>query len=123
MIEEEIINYRYSHTVCITRTIPGRGEEDNPFSDAENIEDETEILYEGEGRSFTDTTTEGNSEVDENKRKASIPVRFDEWEEDKKPTDGDIINVEIGNNKEAGIIYDCESDNNRTLIYWNLRRV
>ncbi len=123
MIEEEIVNYRYPHTVCITRMIPGKGDEDNPFSDSENVEDETIVLYEGEGRSFTDTTTEGNSEVDENKRKASIPVRFDKWDEGKKPTDGDIIHVEIGSNAEEGIIYDCESDNNRTLIYWNLRRV
>lgn len=123
MIKEDIVNYRYPHTISITRTIPGKGDEDNPFSDVENIEDETLILYDGEGRSFTDTTTEGNSGVDENKRKASIPVRFDEWEEGKKPTDGDIINAVIGNNTETGIIYDCESDNNRTLIYWNLRRV
>ena len=121
MEKSEIINKRYPHVVKITRKGVGEGIEDDPF--AEDVEPETEVLYEGEGRSFTDTTTEGDKWVDENKRKASIPVRYDEWGAGKQPLDGDEIEVFIGNNCEVGIIKDSEPDNNRTLVYWNFRRV
>lgn len=121
MEKSEIINKRYPHVVKIMRKGIGEGIEDDPF--AEDVEPETEVLYEGEGRSFTDTTTEGDKWVDENKRKASIPVRYDEWGAGKQPLDGDEIEVLIGNNREVGIIKDSEPDNNRTLVYWNFRRV
>ena len=121
MEKSEIINKRYPHVVKITRKGVGEGIEDDPF--AEDVEPETEVLYEGEGRSFTDTTTEGDKWVDENKRKVSIPVRYDEWGAGKQPLDGDEIEVLIGNNREVGIIKDSEPDNNRTLVYWNFRRV
>ena len=121
MEKSEIINKRYPHVVKITRKGVGEGIEDNPF--AKDVEPETEVLYEGEGRSFTDTTTEGDKWVDENKRKASIPVRYDEWGAGKQPLDGDEIEVLIGNNREVGIIKDSEPDNNRTVVYWNFRRV
>ena len=29
----------------------------------------------------------------------------------------------VGNNTDVGIVKDCEPDNNRTVVYWNLRRV
>ena len=121
MEKSEIINKRYPHVVKITRKGVGECIEDDPF--AEDVEPETEVLYEGGGRSFTDTTTEGDKWVDENKRKASIPVRYDEWGAGKQPLDGDEIEVLIGNNREVGIIKDSEPDNNRTLVYWNFRRV
>lgn len=123
MIVDEIINERYPHGILIRRVVPGRVDAENPFSDSASLEDVEAVVYDGEGRSFTDTTTEGNNYIDENKRKASIPVRYDEWVACSKPTDGDLIRVTIGNNVEDGVVYDCESDNNRTLVYWNLRRV
>ena len=61
--------------------------------------------------------------MDENKRKASIPVRFDEWDAGRKPLDGDTIYATVGNNTEVGMVKDCEPDNNRTVVYWNFRRV
>ena len=123
MIVDEIINERYPHGILIRRVVPGRVDAENPFSDSASLEDVESVVYDGEGRSFTDTTTEGNNYIDENKRKASIPVRYDDWDAGSKPTDGDLIRVTIGNNVEDGVVYDCESDNNRTLVYWNLRRV
>ena len=121
MEKSEIINKRYPHVVKITRKGVGEGIEDDPF--AEDVEPETEVLYEGEGRGFTDTTTEGNNNVDENKRKVSIPVRYDEWGAGKQPLDGDTVEIFIGNNKEVGMVKDSEPDNNRTIVYWNFRRV
>lgn len=118
MEEPNIINERYPHTIKIVRIV--NENEDDPFSD----DNEKEIvLYEGKGRSFTDTTTEGDKNVDENKRKSSIPVRFDEWDAKRKPLDGDTIYSTVGKNIEIGIVKDCESDNNRTLVYWDFRRV
>lgn len=118
-----IDNPRYPHEVKIVRFVAGKSESDDPFSDAPVMDGYEDMLYDGEGRIFTDTTTEGNNRVDENKRKASIPVRFDEWESGRKPLDGDMIYATIGGNAEAGMIKDCESDNNRTLVYWDLKRV
>lgn len=111
MLEEEIINPRFPHTIKIVRV----EDDDNPNGGA--------ILYDGRGRSFTDTTTNGDVEVDANKRKASIPVRFDKWEEGRLPLDGDTIYATVGNNTEIGRVRDCEPDNNRTLVYWDFVRV
>lgn len=116
MERPNIINERYPHIVRIVRLV-GDGD---PFADDS---ERKVILYEGRGRSFTDTTTEGDKLVDENKRKSSIPVRFDEWDEGQKPLDGDTIISIVGNNTEVGIVKDSEPDNNRTLIYWDYRRV
>ncbi len=126
MRKEEIINYRYPHTIRIVRKnmgASGNGDPDDPLYDNNEEADAETILYEGEGRSFTDTTTTGTEEVDVNRRKASIPVRFDEWAADKKPLNGDTIYATIGSNAEIGMVRDCESDNNRTLVYWDLVRV
>lgn len=111
MLEEEIINPRYPHKIKIVRI----EDDDNP--------DGGIILYKGCGRSFTDTTTNGNVEVDTNKRKASIPVRFDRWAAGRLPLDGDTIYATVGNNTEIGRVRDCEPDNNRTLVYWDFVRV
>lgn len=119
MEKPDIINERYPHTVKIVRIIKEYNEDD-PFSEGV---DKEETIYIGKGRSFTDTTTEGDKNVDENKRKSSIPVRYDEWDDGRKPLDGDTIISTVGNNTEVGIVKDCESDNNRTLVYWNFRRV
>ena len=104
--------------------MPGKGDEDNPFADDDApVNDEEVVLYDGKGRSFTDTTTTGDKNVDENKRKASIPMRFDDWKAGGFPLDGDTIRVRVGNHSEEGMVKDCEGDNNRTVVYWSLRRV
>lgn len=137
MRKEVISNPRYPHTIKIVR-IQGRivpventseiGDED-PFAsnDTSSPQTKTErkevILYEGCGRSFTDTTTNGMGNVDINKRKASIPVRYDKWEADKQPLDGDIIYATVGNNTEKGRVRDSEPDNDRSIVYWELVRV
>ena len=113
------------HIIKIVRKIVGKADPDDPFADddAPVGEDKEIILYYGEGRSYTDTTTEGDKNVDQNKRKASIPVRYDEWDADRCPLDGDTIYSTVGNNTEVGMVKDCEPDNNRTVVYWNLTRV
>ncbi len=123
MEEFEFDNRRYPHHIRIVRSIVGRSEEGDPFADAPVMDGYDDVLYDGEGRVFTDTTTNGDKIVDANKRKASIPVRYDEWDAARKPLDGDTVYATIGNNVEIGMVNDCESDNNRTLVYWELKRV
>lgn len=128
MLEEEIINPRYPHTIKIVRVTTNiksvDADDDDPLAEevTEEVQAET-VLYESIGRSYTDTTTNGNVEVDTNKRKASIPVRFDKWEKGKLPLDGDTIYATVGNNTETGRVRDCEPDNNRTVVYWDFVRV
>ena len=118
MEKENIRNQRYPHLIKIVRKVIGKSDTDDPFADddAPVGEDEEIVLYYGEGRSYTDTTTVGDKYVDQNKRKASIPVRYDEWGADRCPLDGDTIYATIGNNTEVGIVKDCEPDNNRTVV-------
>nr|DAM05835.1 MAG TPA: hypothetical protein [Caudoviricetes sp.]DAN89370.1 MAG TPA: hypothetical protein [Caudoviricetes sp.] len=125
MEKENIRNPRYPHTIKIVRKVVGKADPDDPFADddAPVGEDKEIILYNGEGRSYTDTTTVGDKYVDQNKRKASIPVRYDEWGAGRCPLDGDTIYATIGNNTEVGIVKDCEPDNNRTVVYWEYIRV
>ena len=125
MLKDNIRNPRYPHRIKIVRTIVGKADPSDPFADddAPVGHDEEIIIYEGEGRSYTDTTTEGDKYVDQNKRKASIPVRYDEWDAGKCPLDGDTIYATIGNNVEKGMVKDCEPDNNRTVVYWEFIRV
>ena len=125
MEKENIRNPRYSHLIKIVRKVVGKADPDDPFADndAPVGEDKEIILYNDEGRSYTDTTTVGDKYVDQNKRKASIPVRYDEWGAGRCPLDGDTIYATIGNNTEVGIVKDCEPDNNRTVVYWEYTRV
>lgn len=102
---------------------PSVGDPEDPLCDVKEDASEETVLYDGRGRSFTDTTTTGTDDVDVNKRKASIPVRFDEWKSGLKPLSGDTIYAMIGSNQEVGRVRDCESDNDRTLVYWDLVRV
>lgn len=121
-----INNPRYPHTVRIVRKVTGKSDEDDPFADDDDVpvdEDKEIVIYEGMGRCYTDTTTEGDKKVDENKRKASIPVRYDEWDAGRCPLDGDTIYSTVGNNTEIGMVKDCEPDNNRTVVYWDFTRV
>ena len=125
MEKENIRNPRYPHLIKIERKVVGKADPDDPIADddAPVGEDKEIILYNGEGRSYTDTTTVGDKYVDQNKRKASIPVRYDEWGAGRCPLDGDTIYATIGNNTEVGIVKDCEPDNNRTVVYWEYIRV
>lgn len=105
-------NPRYPHRIRIVRrTRPDRYSE-------EIIE---EVVYEGEGRSYTDTTTTGDAKVDTNKRKASIPVRFDEWE-GLIPLSGDLLYATKGNITEEWQVKDFEPDNDRSVVYGELNR-
>lgn len=112
MIKETVNNPRYPHLVVITRLVV----DDNPFDEREVLQ----ILYKGEGHSYTDTTTTGDAKMDYNRRKTSIPVRFDEWKQ--AVLDGDRIAVKIGEYTEIGIVRDFEADNDRTMIYWEYGR-
>ena len=127
MRKDRIDNPRYPHHIRIVRVNPSSGEgadPNDPFSDPVEPGQETEVVvYDGIGRSFTDTTTTGNDDVDTNKRKASIPVRFDKWEVGVRPLDGDTIYATVGNNTEIGQVRDFEPDNNRSLVYWDFVRV
>ena len=80
-----------------------------------------QIVYEGIGRSYTDTTTTGDANVDSNKRKASIPVRFDEWNS-LIPMTGDVLIAVKGNITEEWEVKDFEPDNNRSVIYGEMSR-
>ena len=100
MYEEEIINPRYPHDILIYRVgkkSEDTSDDDDPFAEDEptekNESDERIILYEGKGRSYTDTTTTGDGKVENNKRKISIPKRFDTWDDDMWPLDGDTVEI------------------------------
>ena len=112
MRKTTVDNPSYPHTVKIVR----KGLPEDEFGDAVT----EKVLYEGKGRSYTDTTTTGAGKVDENQRKVSIPMRFDEWEQ--AVLDGDTIEVKKGKVEETGLVKDFEPDNDRTVIYWELKR-
>lgn len=120
MKKDVIENERYPHEIRIIRTIGG----DWLSSD----EDSELTIYEGYGRSYTDTTTTGDKKVDVNKRKASIPMRFDDWPEADDdgnkliPLSGDILYVTKGNITEEWEVKDFEPDNNRSVVYGELNR-
>ena len=134
-------NPRYPHHIVITRLEV----KDSPFdyddadeteeSDEESSEEEEQdeyttinddgdkviVLYDGVGRAFTDTTTTGGTDIETNRRKCSIPVRYDRWL--MEVLDGDRITVTVGNIEYSGEIKDVEPDNERTLVYWERPRV
>lgn len=113
MLKEEVVNPRYPHTITIVRKSGG--------DFLSETSETTTVIYEGEGRSYTDTTTTGSANVETNRRKASIPVRFDEWE-DIVPMSGDIVTVVKGNITEQWEVKDFEPDNNRSVIYGEMNR-
>ena len=116
MRKNEIQNPRYPHHIRIIRTVTG-----DWLSDEDS--EQQLVVYEGAGRSYTDTTTTGDAKVDSNKRKCSIPVRFDKWQtEDEQghiliPMSGDIVYVTKGSITEEWEVKDFEPDNNRTIVY------
>lgn len=113
MRRTKVQNPRYPHHIKIVRReLPDRYSEEEPLE---------HIVYEGIGRSYTDTTTTGNAKVDLNKRKASIPVRYDEWK-DIIPQSGDILIAVKGNITEEWEVKDFEPDNNRSVIYGEYNR-
>ncbi len=114
MKKQNANNPRFPHTIKVTRVVVS----DNPF----DAEEETLCLYCGKGRSYTNTTTDGDGKVVTNMRKASIPVVFDEWKEGKSILNGDTIEVQIGNIYEKGIVRDMEPCNFGTEIYWDYIR-
>ena len=110
-------NPRYPHHIRIIRKVIA----DWLPSDDEKADDQDTVVYEGCGRSYTETTTTGDAKVDSNKRKASIPVRFDKWE-DLFPMSGDILYVTKGNIGEEWEVKDFEPDNDRSVIYGEMSR-
>ena len=114
MKKQKVNNPRFLHTIKVTRMVVS----DNPFAE----EEEELVLYEGKGRSYTNTTTDGDGKVVTNMRKASIPVIFDQWEEGKEIRNGDIIEVTIGNIGEKGVVRDMEPCNFGTELYWDYKR-
>lgn len=140
MRKHVIVNHRYPHAIKIVRKAtkvvevetptPSDEDDEDPFSTGSSDSTTTkatkevdEVLYEGRGRAYTDTTVTGTGDVDINRRKASIPMRFDKWEEGKKPLDGDTLYATVGNNTEIWRVNDCEPDNDRSVLYCEFVRV
>ena len=66
MEKENIKNPRYPHVIKIVRNFVGKSDIDDPFADEDAPvgEDKEILIYLGEGRSYTNTTTEGDKYVD-----------------------------------------------------------
>lgn len=97
-------------------------EKDWLSEEPESSEQEDElVVYAGPGRSYTDTTTTGDKKVETNKRKASIPIRFDNWN-GIFPMSGDILYVTKGSITEEWEVKDFEPDNDRSVVYGELNR-
>lgn len=121
-----IDNQRYPHDIRIIRKVEKDWLDDDSVVDANGSDDEQNdgesiVIYEGKGRSYTETTTTGDKKVDTNKRKASIPVRYDEWDS-LVPMSGDILYVMKGSITEEWEVKDFEPDNNRSVVYGELNR-
>lgn len=119
----EITNQRYPHAVRITRRSRPQTCVDDPFADVDEGVGDSIVIYDGVGRSYANTTTTGSDKVEDNKREISLPVRFDEWEANMYPLDGDEVEVRMGSIVETGTVKDFEPDNNRSIVYWELLRV
>ena len=123
MRKAKVENPRYPHYIKIVRRmLPDR------YSEQEYDE---QIVYEGKGRSYTDTTTTGDAKVQSNKRKASIPMRFDKWPQNTTassqetklfPMSGDLLYVTKGNLSEEWEVKDFEPDNDRSVVYGEMNR-
>lgn len=118
-------NPRYPHHIHIVRKVF------NDWLTDENGEYDEVVVYDGPGRSYTDTTTTGDSRVDINKRKASIPMRFDKWQQVSTgtqqsanliPMSGDMLYVTKGDISEEWEVKDFEPDNDRSVIYGQMNR-
>lgn len=110
-----IRNPRFPHTIKIWRETGS----DDPFVDTVT----TVILYEGVGRSYTDTTTTGDGKVISNRRKAAIPMRCDDWTEFTDIHSGDIISVTLNTGiVEEGKVSDREVGTMGTNIVWEFVR-
>ncbi|UKK52668.1 hypothetical protein [Prevotella sp. E2-28] len=130
MRKTEINNPRYPHYLRIVRKV-GKDwlDDDDNIVDLAGSNNETDevadtgeiVVYEGVGRSYTETTTTGDKKVDTNKRKASIPVRFNEWST-LVPMSGDIVYVTKGAVTEEWEVKDFEPDNNRSVVYGEMNR-
>jgi len=123
-----IDNPRYPHHIRITRLVlkdwldGAESSGSSSSSSSEGQEDREVIVYDGPGRSYTDTTTTGDAKVDTNKRKCSIPVRFDKWrfQDDGRqlvPMSGDMVYVTKGCIHEEWEVKDFEPDNDRSVVY------
>ena len=127
MRKERIDNPRYPHHITIVRKVYN----DWLSSESSDVDGDI-IIYDGVGRSYTDTTTTGDARVDSNKRKASIPVRFDKWgcchgtssdsDEALYPMSGDLLTVTKGHISEEWEVKDFEPDNDRSVIYGEMNR-
>lgn len=144
-------NPRYQHHIRIIRKVMKDWLDDASSSSSSSSSDEDErelVVYDGPGRSYTDTTTTGDAKVDSNKRKASIPVRFDKWvsadaanapcccaetssSDDAEPIEpskplipmsGDILYVTKAHITEEWEVKDFEPDNDRSVVYGELNR-
>ena len=124
MKKETISNPRYPHSIKVVRVWQTEGESNDPF---ERVESETirTILYNGMGREYTTSASDGSGQVDTNQRAISIPMRYDAWKPIAGlpegslywPTTGDIVEVRKGGIVETLTVKDFEPDNNRTVIY------
>lgn len=126
MRKEKIDNPRYPHHITIVRKVYR-----DWLSESSSSSDGDLIVYDGVGRSYTDTTTTGNARVDSNKRKASIPMRFDKWPQNTTassqetklfPMSGDLLYVTKGNISEEWEVKDFEPDNDRSVVYGEMNR-
>lgn len=110
-------NPRYPHYIRIIRKV----EDDWLSEESEESQSGELTVFAGPGRSYTDTTTTGDKKVDTNKRKASIPIRFDHWNT-LVPMSGDILYVTKGSITEEWEVKDFEPDNDRSVVYGELNR-
>ena len=125
MRKEPVDNPRYPHQILIIRRVVPEWLDDKGSSSSSSSSsdaDEDIVIYDGPGRSYTDTTTTGDAKVDTNKRKCSIPVRFDEWIGSADgmqlvPMSGDMVYVTKGNIHEEWEVRDFEPDNDRSVVY------
>jgi len=115
-------NPRYPHHIRIVRVIVPNwlDYEEQPTSSSSSDEGEY-VVYDGPGRSYTDTTTTGDAKVDTNRRKCSIPVRYDSWGE-LFPMSGDMVYATKGNIHEEWEVKDFEPDNDRSVVYGEFNR-
>lgn len=80
------------------------------------------VIYDGECRSYTMTTTSDNGDVISSNRKLSLPLTQQEWKKDTIPQEGDRVVVDKFGFKEYGIVIDRMPSNLGTHILWKYGR-